>query len=390
MPFSTRDRKADVDTIIEIFRTGRHTAMGGQTLAFGEADLAATVAAYDPALHEAPIVVGHPAADAPAYGWIGGLSVEGDRLQASARQVDAQFAEVVKAGRYKRVSASFYTPDSPSNPKPGVYYLRHVGFLGAQPPAVKGLKPVSFAAAEEGVVEFADGYALGALARLLRGLREVWIGRFGQEDADKALPSWDIDQLAAQAVLDQQRQVAELPSPAPAFSEPDKEKKDVTEKPSAREAELEAENARLREQTAAFAEAEAGRRRADDVAFLERLEKEGRLLPANRALAAGLLGNLAAGVGPEGRGAELVSFAEGRAAETPRDALRALLAAQPVAVDFTERAGGGQPPADADDPHALARAAVEFQEAEAKAGRSITTAQAVAHVRAQRQHGGNA
>lgn len=379
-----------MDTTIEIFRAGSHTDMGGRTIQFREADLAATVAAYDPALHEAPIVVGHPAADAPAYGWIGALSLDGDRLQASARQVDTAFAEVVKAGRYKRVSASFYTPDSPSNPKPGVYYLRHVGFLGAQPPAVKGLKPVSFAAAEEGVVEFADGYALGAVARLLRGLREVWIGRFGQEDADKALPSWDIDQLAAQAVLDQQRQVAELPPPAPAFSEPDKETKDVTEKPSAREAELEAENARLREQTAAFAEAEAGRRRADDVAFLERLEKEGRLLPANRALAAGLLGNLAAGVGPEGRGAELVSFAEGRAAETPRDALRALLAAQPVAVDFTERAGGGQPPADADDPHALARAAVEFQEAEAKAGRNVTTAQAVAHVRAQRQHGGNA
>lgn len=382
MPFSTRDRKADVDTIIEIFRTGRHTAMDGQTLAFGEADMAATVAAYDPALHEAPIVVGHPAADAPAYGWIGGLSVEGDRLQANARQVDAAFAEVVKAGRYKRVSASFYTPDSPSNPKPGVYYLRHVGFLGAQPPAVKGLKPVSFAAAEEGVVEFADGYATGVIARVLRGLREAWIGRFGQEDADKALPSWEIDMLADQAVRDTVRDEAPPVAPAPAFSEHDKEKKDVTEKPSAREAELEAENARLREQTAAFAEAEAGRRRADDAAFLERLEKEGRLLPANRALAAGLLGNLAAG--------EALSFAEGRAAETPRDALRALLAAQPVAVNFGEVAGGGHAAPDADDPHALARAAVDFQEAEAKAGRNVTTAQAVAHVRAQRQHGGNA
>ena len=376
-----------MDTTIEIFRTGRHTAMGGQTLAFSEADLAATVAAYDPALHEAPIVVGHPATDAPAYGWIGSLRVDGDRLQAGARQVDPAFAEVVKAGRYKRVSASFYTPDSPSNPKPGVFYLRHVGFLGAQPPAVKGLRPVSFAAAEDGVVEFGDAYATGVIARVLRGLREAWIGRFGQEDADKALPSWEIDQLAAQAVLDQQREMAAVPPPAPSYVEPEarehiRETKGVTDKPSAREAELEAELALLRERTAAFAEAEAGRRRADDAAFLDRLEKEGRLLPANRALAAGLLDKLAAG--------DAVSFAEGRAAETPRDALRALLAAQPVAVDFTERAGGGHAAPDRDDPHALARAAVEFQEAEAKAGRSITTAQAVAHVRAQRQNGGNA
>ncbi len=51
---------------------------------------------------------------------------------------------MVKAGRFKSRSASFYHPDNPNNPKPGVYYLRHVGFLGAQPPAVKGLKAVEF------------------------------------------------------------------------------------------------------------------------------------------------------------------------------------------------------------------------------------------------------
>ena len=50
---------------IHIFRAGSHTAMQGQTISFGEADLAASAAAYDPAKHEGPIVVGHPAADAP-------------------------------------------------------------------------------------------------------------------------------------------------------------------------------------------------------------------------------------------------------------------------------------------------------------------------------------
>ena len=42
------------------------------------------------------------------------------------RQVDPAFAEAVAAGRYKKVSASFYQPNSPHNPVPGVYYLRHV------------------------------------------------------------------------------------------------------------------------------------------------------------------------------------------------------------------------------------------------------------------------
>jgi hypothetical protein len=219
---------------------------------------------------------------------------------------------------------------------------------------------------------------MGRVARLFRGLREMLIGRFGQEEADRVLPAWDVDALQEQAAMDQQREVAEAPRPA--FAEPPKETQEVTTQsgggaPSAREQELEAENARLRAQTASFAEAEAGRRRADDAALLDRLEREGRLLPANRALAAGLLGRFDAG--------EAVSFAEGRAAETPRDALRALLAAQPVAVDFAERAGGEGPGAANDEPHAVAAKAVEFQEAEAKAGRNVTIAQAVAHVRAK-------
>lgn len=359
---------------IEIFRTGRHTAMGGETLSFGEAELAAMVAAYDPALHEAPIVVGHPAHDAPAYGWIGGLSVAGDRLQAAPRQVDTAFAEMVRAGRFKRVSASFYTPDAPANPKPGAYYLRHVGFLGAQPPAVKGLKPVAFAAGDEGVVEFADGWTVSMVARLFRGLRDMLIAQFGQERADAALPPDTIAALTEQAAMDTAR---EMMPPAPAYAEPPKQEKDrVTTnpggaQPSPREAELAAEVERLRAQAAQFAEAEAVRRRADDAAFLEGLVAGGRLLPAVRPLAAGLLDRLSGG--------EAVAFAEGREAETPRDALRALLSAAPQAVHYGEVAGGQgavllPETASAD---AVRDAALAFQEAERAKGKTIDWATAV-------------
>lgn len=137
---------------IHIFRAGRHTAMQGRTLTFSDADLAATAAAYDPALHEAPLVIGHPAADAPAFGWVAGLRAGAAGLFAVPRQLEPAFAEAVASGRYKKVSASFYAPDSPHNPAPGVYYLRHVGFLGAQPPAVKCLAPVQFADDGEGCV----------------------------------------------------------------------------------------------------------------------------------------------------------------------------------------------------------------------------------------------
>ncbi len=128
--------------------------MSGATLQFSEADLQQTVAAYDPARHEAPLVVGHPAHDLPAYGWVQSLSFNEGAIDATPAQVNPQFADMVAAGAFKKISASFYSPASPANPVPGVYYLRHVGFLGAQPPAVKGLRNPQFADTEDGVLTF--------------------------------------------------------------------------------------------------------------------------------------------------------------------------------------------------------------------------------------------
>ena len=151
----------------EIFRAGTRTDANGNTVTITHADLAAAAQAYDPKVHEAPIVVGHPKADAPAYGWVSRLKAENGVLTADFAQVDEGFADLVKAGRYKKVSASFYPPTSPNNPKPGVWTLRHVGFLGAKPPAVKGLSSVSFAEGEV-YVEFAEEpQEIGLLRRLL-------------------------------------------------------------------------------------------------------------------------------------------------------------------------------------------------------------------------------
>jgi hypothetical protein len=163
---------------IHVFRAGRHAPMSGGSLEFSEADLAATARAYDPAKHEAPIVVGHPKLDAPAYGWVGSLAVEGGDLFAAPRQVEPAFAEIVEAGRFKKISASFFTPQNPDNPVPGTYYLKHVGFLGAAAPAVKGLKPIEFATDDAGTVtvEFGDvpawrlGWLFSDVAALFRGV----------------------------------------------------------------------------------------------------------------------------------------------------------------------------------------------------------------------------
>lgn len=141
---------------IHIFKAGKQTSSNGTTIVFSEADVSATAGAYNPALHEAPIVIGHPEQEDPAYGWISQLEAQAGNLYATPSQVNADFAEQVKAGAYKKVSASFYPPEHPNNPTPGVYALRHVGFLGAQPPAVKGLRATQFADAKDAEGAAAD------------------------------------------------------------------------------------------------------------------------------------------------------------------------------------------------------------------------------------------
>lgn len=149
---------------IEIFKPGRQIDDSGIEHVFDAASIAGMAAAYDPALREAPLTVGHPASNLPAYGWVKGLSVNADgRLVMDPHQVEPQFAEMVATGRYKKRSAAFYPPQHPSNPKPGTWYLRHVAFLGAQPPAVAGLKDIQFSESEagEGFVCFSEAGGSG-------------------------------------------------------------------------------------------------------------------------------------------------------------------------------------------------------------------------------------
>jgi len=134
---------AQTNPQIRFLRPGTFTDIHGRQATFGESDLAAIAAAYDPESDPAPLVIGHPKTDDPAFGWVGGIAVDGDRLVATPSSIEPAFAEAVRAGRYRKVSASFYAPDNPANPKPGQWYLKHIGFLGAKAPAIKGLGTVA-------------------------------------------------------------------------------------------------------------------------------------------------------------------------------------------------------------------------------------------------------
>ena len=156
---------------VEVFRAGSHRSMTGEDVTITREQLIEAAQNYDPARHEAPLVIGHPRTDAPAFGWVKALQVDGDSLLATFDQVADEFAEQVRSGRFRKISASFWTPDSPENPHPGTLALKHVGFLGAAVPAVKGMRQVQFSARGQGVLDFADPALLAMQADFDASLR---------------------------------------------------------------------------------------------------------------------------------------------------------------------------------------------------------------------------
>lgn len=312
---------------LHIFKPGKHVAMSGDSFDFSESDLAATVLAYDPARHEAPLVIGHPKHDVPAVGWVQSLATATDGLIATPAQIDPAFAELVDKGSFKKISASFYHPNSPSNPVPGVYYLRHVGFLGAQPPAVKGLRPVEFADGEEGVIEFAD-FGHETSASLWRRLRDWLIGERGLDIADQVIPDWQINSLAEAARHED--------DPRPSFSDPNQpatvEESTVTPEEIAA---MQAENKRLQGVVQQHQEEKLQSRQASihaaNVAFAEELVGAGKLLPKHSAALVAALDFAESGDKP-------LEFGEGDARQPVVAGLKAIFTDLPKQIDFSEKA----------------------------------------------------
>jgi hypothetical protein len=363
----------------EIFKSGRHTPTSGDALSFSEADIAAIAAGYDPATHEAPIVVGHPKQDAPAYGWIAGLAVRKDRLVATPDKVNDDFSELVKNGSFKKVSASFYRPDSANNPTPGQYYLRHVGFLGAEPPAVKGLKPIEFADGDDTVEiefgEFSQPWVFEGLARLFRGLRDYLIETTDAETADRLIPGYEIDQLV--------RVASEIRTDVqPAFADPEPKDTEMTNKSAdeqlaaiaAREKALADREAALTTREASFSETARVARKMDDDLFVGAVVKDGRLPIGLQATALALFSEL-------GEGELTFSEGEQEVKTSPRAAFRDLLTKLPKLVATGELATGDGPDF-SDAGHVQDAIETEIRKAEEK-GEKLSPAAAAMRLKAR-------
>jgi len=134
---------------IEIFIGGKQVDSAGKEHD-GDKVINTIIAKFDAGKHEPPVVIGHPKDNDPAYGWVEGVKAAvKDGVQVllmKAKNVVPEFEEMVKKGLFKKRSISVYPDGS----------LRHVGFLGAAPPAVKGLADLKFNEDEATSFEFSD------------------------------------------------------------------------------------------------------------------------------------------------------------------------------------------------------------------------------------------
>jgi hypothetical protein len=349
---------ADPFKRVEVFRVGTHTDSAGRKHTVTEADLD-KVATYNPAYHEAPIVIGHPAQNAPAFGWVEKVYREGPGLFMDFKDVQPEFEDAVRRGLFKKRSISLY-PDGT---------LRHVGWLGAVPPAVKGLKDVQFAEGEAVTYEFGEE----------PDPEKSFFARFADflglslPHNDKPAGSPAFKEAPMTGSNDTAVQLAALNAKMAEFSEA------MTAKDK-QIAALEMANQALTNRVDATV---ATGRRGEIARFCEGLAATGQLTDFQRGLAVDFMERL--------DGAGTMDFAEGdKTVKKPvTDVFKAFLESLPVQVEFNElathgRAAGNPGGLNANEMAAKIRDKVDQAEA---AGRTMSFAEAQAEVMRETQEG---
>lgn len=322
---------ADIE--IEAFRANTPASKG-----ITAADLQATVAAFNPDMHRAPVVMGHPGNDqeAPSFGVLSGARVEGNSLYVKIKNLAQEAVDGVKGSRILNRSIAFWDRNHPSNPNPGTLSLRHLGLLGGAAPAIPNMAPLRFAAD--------DGDVPGHIvAEGEPGAPMIYA-------AADAAPQIDVAELALQvaAII----KPAEVPAPTP-------EQKEFA---VATEAEL-AERERIIAEREAAATAKENQFAADEANRLaaEKTQREAD----NTTFAAGLV---TAGRFPAGHQQDLVSILNalptetltfsGDVKEAPAVALKRILGAAAPVIKFEQVSPTGEPIFSAqDDDEAKALAA---------------------------------
>ncbi|WP_230660479.1 hypothetical protein [Psychrobacter sp. I-STPA10] len=308
---------------IAIFKIGNHTSTDGNKMSVSADMLKAVAKNYQANTHEAPAVIGHPKDNHPAYAWVESLSFdESDGvLYANFKDVEPQFAQMLKDKRFKKRSASFYPPNHPSNPTPDMPYLRHVGFLGAQPPAIKGLK---------------DFTELGDVINCS-------VYEFSEFDIQQPSSPNQQDTLMSDNTTNPDKTTNTPKDTNPAIELAVEKQKKL----EAKEQELAAKEAAIAQREADFAKKEAAIKTQNFSDFADGLITKGQLMPAEKDALVAVMLDLDSTP-------KTFDFAENGVVnkKTSVDVLQNVLSRLPVTIDFSEHTG--------DDPNTAARPQYQF------------------------------
>lgn len=382
---------------VHSFYAGTHKDSKGRAATFTKADLEQMVANL--ARVPAPAVVGHPKDNAPRYATTAAAKVEGDQLYVSFCKVNPAFDKAVADGAYPDRSLSVF-----KDPEHG-WTIRHVGFLGAVPPALEGLEPVDYAANPtdpEALFEFAmDGCddcqaeidlanAVADMADLFTGVREWLIAEKGLDVADRVTPSWSLDWIkkraasARTAFYAEQQANAETSHPTnPMFSAPALKRpigdltmtpEEIAAKAAAEAAAAEKLKADFAAQGAELAELRALRLRDGIATKVNAWKAEGKVLPADEAGLVEFMAAIESGTSFE------FSAAGTTAKTTPAEWFAEFMAKRPKLVELGRLPQDQTATLDTNNAHAIAAAAQEFMKNEADKGRTVDIVHAVAHV----------
>ncbi len=360
------------DDFVELFRAGDHVDASGVARTWTTDELDQMVANHSAAT-AAPIVIGHPEHNDPAFGWIDQVKRDGDSLLAKFRDVNPAFAQASADGAYRKRSVRIYK--TPAN----TFALEHVGFLGAKRPAI-ALNAMNYTTANAAeVFDFeADWYTPNVVARMLRRLRDWLIGERGLDVADQLLPDYEITSLDnhANELLTQSENA---PQNNPMFTAPTGE---ITVTPAENQAAIDAAvAAALDAKTVEFSaqqtnlqqQLDAERRKNKGIEFSAFIQGS-NLTPAQATGAVDFMVQLDDGATFE------FSAGDGKAPTqvTPLKWFRDFVAAIPQQVKLGQTDTGAE--LDMSDPVALADAAQEFQASEKAAGRDIHISAAMQYV----------
>jgi hypothetical protein len=327
---------------IPVFKTGTHTNSEGKESTWTEADLDLIVSKYDPSYHEAPAVIGHPENDSPAWGWVEKLKREGQLLYAKFKDLVPEFMEMVNKGMYKKRSISLY-PD---------WTLKHVGFLGAALPGVKGLPNVKFKDGDQKTIEFSfECKQCNHCGRDTEHRIPTNGNNFCQKEG-KRMKLWEWIMLKAKGegvTIDDAQSFSEpsrgaVPAPSQAdiqaqvSAEVAKQVKakelEFAEKLNAEKQNLATQKADLDKEKAALEKAKSEKVKADIQSFCEGLCKEGKLTPAMMKFGMGMQNFMEKIATIQ----ETIEFSEGneKKTQTPFEYMKGFLGSFKKQIEFGE------------------------------------------------------